>query len=171
VERDQKAAVALGLNLRFLKSVDLEMLVGPVLVDQGYLSLNLGLGLAWVLLSGAVVLGQVFLQCLGVLGFRFLLSLRDFVDSVLGSRLRYSIRILRSLRLGLGLEVALVLVVGLPSLLERQGWVWMRILMALEKLWRSVLVSLLEAKCLQSVVSRSRQESALGLSWNKEGYQ
>jgi len=146
------------------------MLVGPVLVDQGCLILNLGLGQAWVLLPGAVVLGQVFLQCLGVLGFRFLLSLADLVDSVLGSRLRYLIRILRSLRLVFGLEVALVLVVVLPSLLERQGWAWMMILMALQELWRSVLVCLLEAKWLQSVVSRSRQESAQGLSRDKEGY-
>ena len=32
--------------------------MGPVLVAQGYLSLNLGLGLAEMLLPGAVVLGQ-----------------------------------------------------------------------------------------------------------------
>jgi len=61
-----------------------------------------------------------FLQYLGVLGFRFLLSLENFVDSVPGSRLHYLIGILGSLRLGLGQEVALVLVVVLPSLLERQ---------------------------------------------------
>ena len=115
VERDQEAAVVLSLNLGFLKAVDLGMLVGPVLVDQGSLSLNLGLGLAWVLLPDAVFLCQVFLRCLGVLGFRFLLSLGNFVDCVLGSRLHYLIRILRSLGLGLGLEVALVLVVGRPS--------------------------------------------------------
>ena len=42
-----------------------------------------------------------------------------FVDSGLGSRLRYLIRILRSLDIGLGLELAPVLVVGLPSLLEQ----------------------------------------------------
>ena len=125
--------MALGLDLGFLKAVDLRMLVGPVLVGQGYLSLNLGLGLAWVLLPDTVVLGQVFPRCLGVLGFRFLLSLGDFVDSVLGSRFRYWIRILRSLHLGLGLGMAPVLVVGLPSLLERQGWAWMRILIALEE--------------------------------------
>jgi len=170
VERDQGVAVVLGLDLGFLKAVDLGMLVGPVLVDQGYLSLNLGLGLAWVLLPGAVVLGQVFLQCLNILGFRFPLSLEDFVDSVLGSHLRYLIHILRSLRLGFGLEVAQVLVVGPPFLLEQQGWAWTMILIALQELWRSVFVCLLEAKWLQSVVSRSRQESALGLSRNKEGY-
>jgi len=67
--------------------------------------------------------------------FRFLLSLGDFVDSVLSSRLRYLIRNLRSLHLGFGLEVELVLVVGLPSLLERQGWVWTIILMALQEVW------------------------------------
>jgi len=119
VEGDQEAVVALGLDLGFWKTVDLGMLVVLVLVDQGCLSLNLGLGLAWVLLPEAVVLGQVFLRCLGVLGFAFLLSLGDFVDYVLGSRLHYLICILRSLRLGLGLEVVLVLVVGLPSVLER----------------------------------------------------
>ena len=105
-------------GLGFLEGGGFGMVAGPVLVDEGCLHLNLGLGLAWVLLPDAVVLGQVFLQCLGVLGFRFLLSLADFVDSVLGSHLRYLIRILRSLRLGLELEVVLVLVVGLPSLLE-----------------------------------------------------
>ena len=110
--------MVLGLDLGFLKAVDLGRLVGPVLVDQRCLSLNLGLGLAWVLLPGAVVLGQVFLQCLGVLGFRFLLSLGDFVDSVLGSCLRYLICSLRSPCLGFGLEVALALVAVLPSLLE-----------------------------------------------------
>jgi len=42
--------------------------------------------------------------------------------------------------------------------------------MVQQKLWRSLLVCLLEAKWLPSVVIRSRQESALGLSKNKEGY-
>jgi len=77
VERDQEAAVALCLNLGFLNAVDLGMLVVLVLVDQGCLSLNLGQGLAWVLLLDAVVFGQVFLRCLGLLGVRFLLSLGD----------------------------------------------------------------------------------------------
>jgi len=170
VERDEELAVALGLNLGCLKMVDLGMLVGPVLVGQGCLRLNRGLGLAWVLLPDAVVLGQVFPCGLGILGFRFLLCLGDFVDSGLGSRLCYLIHILRSLGLGLGLEVALVLVVELPSLLERQGWAWMRSLTALNELWRSVLVCLLEAKSLQSMVSRWRQVSALGLSRKRAGY-
>jgi len=87
VERDQKAAVALGLDWCFLKTVDLGMLVVLVLVDQACLGLNLDLGQAYVLLADAVVVGQVFLCFLGVLGYRFLLSLRDFVHSVLGSRL------------------------------------------------------------------------------------
>jgi len=146
VERDQGVVVTLTLDLGFLKAVDLGILVGSVLVDQGCLSLNLGLGRAWVHLPDAVVLGQVFLQCLSVPGFRFRLSLGNFVDSGLGSRLHYLICILRSFRLGLGLEVGLVLVVGLPSSLERQVWAWMRILMALQELWRSVLICLLEAK-------------------------
>ena len=45
MERDQEAAVVLGLDLGFLKAVDLGMLVVLVLVDQGCLILNLGLGL------------------------------------------------------------------------------------------------------------------------------
>jgi len=120
VETVQEAVVALGLDLGFLKAVDVGMLVGPVLVDEGYLSLNLGLGLVWLLLPGSLGLGQVFLRCLDVVGLRILLSLEDFVDSVQGPRLRYLIRILKSLHLGLGLEVALVLVVGLPCLLKRE---------------------------------------------------
>ena len=171
VERDQEAVVALSLDMRFLKAVDLGILVGPVLVDQGCLSLNLGQGLAWMLLPDAVVLGQVFLRCPGVLRFRFVLSVGDFVDSVMGFPLHYLIHIIRNLGLGLGLEVGLALVVGLPSLLERLGWGWMRLLMALQDLWRSVLVCFLKAKWLQSVVSRSHQETALGLSTNNGGYQ
>ena len=66
MQRDQEAAVALGLDLCFLKAVDLGMLVVLVLVHQGCRSLNLGLGQAWVLLPDAVVLGQVFLRCLDV---------------------------------------------------------------------------------------------------------
>ena len=119
VERDQEAAVALGLDLGFLKAVDLGMLVGTVLVDHGCLRVSLGLGLAWVLLADPVVLGQVFLRCLGVLGFHFLLNLGHFIDSIIGTYLRYLIRIVRSLHPGLGLEVTLVLVVGLPFVLER----------------------------------------------------
>jgi len=46
----------------------------------------------------------------------------------------------------------------------------MIILMVLQALWRSVLVCPLAAKWLQSVVSRARQDSALGLSRNKEVY-
>ena len=107
-----------GSGLAFLKAVELGRLVGPVLINQGYLILNLNLGLALVLLPGAVILGQVFTRCLGVRSFRFLLSPGDFVDSVLCSRLRYLIRILSSLHLGPGLAVALVLLVGLSSLLE-----------------------------------------------------
>jgi len=61
VERDQEAVVALGLDLCFLKAVDLGMLVVLVLGDQGCLSLNLGPSQAWVLPSNEVVLGQVFL--------------------------------------------------------------------------------------------------------------
>jgi len=110
--------VALGLDHGFLKRVDLGMLVVLVLIDQGCLGLNLVLGRAWVLLPNTVLLGWVLLQYLCVLGFHFLLILGDFVDSVLASCLHYLICILRSLHLGLGLQVALVLVAGLPSCLE-----------------------------------------------------
>ena len=61
VERDEEAAVGLGLDFGFLKAVDLGMLVVLVLVDHGCLSLNLGLGLTWVLVPEAVVLGPLFL--------------------------------------------------------------------------------------------------------------
>jgi len=37
IERDQEVAVVVGLDLGFLKAVDLVRLVGPVQVDQGYL--------------------------------------------------------------------------------------------------------------------------------------
>ena len=56
------------------------------------------------------------------------------MDSVLGSRLHNLICILRSLGLGFGLEVALVLMVGLSSLLEDQVWAGMRILIVLQEL-------------------------------------
>ena len=94
MERDQETAVALGLNLGSLKAVAWGILVVLLLGDRDCLSQNVGLGLAWVLLPDTVVLGQVFLRCLGVLGFHFLLSLEDFAGSVLGSRPRYLIRIL-----------------------------------------------------------------------------
>jgi len=121
MDEDQEVAVVVGLDFGFLKAVDLGLLVKPVLIDLdylGYLIPNLGQGLALVLLPDGVVLGQVFLRSLGVLGFGFLLSRVDFVVFLKRSGLGYLIRILRSLRLGQGLEVVLVLVVGLPSLLE-----------------------------------------------------
>jgi len=119
MDGDQEAVVALHLDLVFLKALYLGVLVGPGLVHQGCLSLDLVLGLAWVLLPDAGVLGGVFLRCLGVLTFRFLLSLEDVGDSGLCSCLGYFIRIVRSLHFGVGLEVALVLMVELSSLLER----------------------------------------------------
>ena len=141
-----------------------------VLVDQGCLSLNLGLGQAWVVLPEAVVLGQVFLRYLVVLGFHFLLSLGDFVDSVLGSCPRYLIGIVRSLHLGLELELVLVQVVGMPSVLERKVSPWLWILMGLQELSQSLLLALFEVKGLKSVVNRSCQDSVLSLSRNKKGY-
>ena len=99
-----------------------------------------------MLLPDAVVLGQMFHRYLGVLEFPFLLSLGDLVDSVPGSHLSYLIRILKNLHLGLGLKMALVLVVVLPSLLQREIWAWMRVLIALQERWRSVFVCFLEAK-------------------------
>ena len=64
--------------------------------------------------------------------------------------------------------VLLALLEGLPSLLERQAWALLR-QVALQELSSSVLVCLLEAKWLQSGVSSSRQESALGLAREQGG--
>jgi len=64
--------VALGLDLGFLKTVNLGMLVGPVLLDQGYLSFNLGLGLAWVLVPAQLFLVSCFFDLLVFWSFAFL---------------------------------------------------------------------------------------------------
>ena len=104
------------------------------------------LGLAWVLLLGVIVLGLAILLGLGVLEFRSLLALEDCLVFgyswvlVLVFLPRYWIRILRSLRHGLGLEYVLELgsflwlKVWLPSLLERQGLVSM-VLVQWQGLW------------------------------------
>ena len=149
--------MALCLKLCFLKAVDLGMLVGLVLVDHRCPSLNLGLGQAWVLLPDVVVLVSCFFDVLLFWGFSLSSKSWGFCEFVLGSGLHYLTRIVSSLRPGLGLGVALVLVVGLPSLLERQVWAWRGILMALQELWRTVLFCLLAGKLLQSVVSKSHQ--------------
>ena len=93
------------------------------------------LGLAWVLLLGVIVLGLAILLGLGVLEFRFLLALEDCLVFgyslvlVLVFLLHCWIRILRSLRHGLGLgsvlelESLLQLEVQLPFWLERQALV------------------------------------------------
>ena len=122
MEKDREPVVALGLGLGSGKVVDMGILVGLVRVDQDCLSLSLGLGLAWALLVGKVVLSLVFLRGLGVLWFHFLLSLRDVVGCVMDSDLPCLIRILRCLGLGFEVEVALVLVVGVPSSLEEKAW-------------------------------------------------
>ena len=123
--------------------VDLGMLVA---LDQQVQDFVLvARGLAWVLLLGVVVLGLGFLRCLGVLVLRFLLGLGYYLGCasglVLGCRLHCLIRILRSLRPGLGLGLGLMMVLellalleGLSSLLERQAWAWL-MLMALQELW------------------------------------
>ena len=106
------------------------------------------LGLAWVLLLGVLVLGLGILRDLGVLEFRYLLVLGDFLVLQVGYflvlilvfLLRCWIRILRSLRPGLGLESVLELEsflwleVQLPSLLERQALVSM-VLVQRQGLW------------------------------------
>ena len=104
------------------------------------------LGPAWVLLLGVIVLGQAILLSLGVLEFRYLLVLGDFLVLgyflvlVLVFLLRCWSRILRSLRPGLGLESVLELEsflwpeVQLPSLLERQALVLM-VLVQRQGLW------------------------------------
>ena len=95
------------------------------------------LGPVWVLLIGVVVLGLGIPQGLGALEFRYLLMHGDFLVLgyfrvlVLVFLLRCWIRILRSLRPGLGLESVLELEsflwleVLLPCLLERQALVSM----------------------------------------------
>ena len=110
-------------------------LVQPVLVFLGPV-----LGPAWVLLLGVVVLGLGILQGLGVLAFRYLLVLEDCLVIgyslvlVLVFLLRCWIRMLRSLRPGLGLESILELGVLLPSLLDWQALVSM-VLVQRQGLW------------------------------------
>ena len=99
-----------------------------------------------MLLLGVVVLGLGILQGLGVLEFRYLQVLGDFLVLgyflvlVLVFLLCCWIRILRSLRPGLGLESVLELEfllcpeVQLPSLLERQALASM-VLVKRQGLW------------------------------------
>ena len=121
----------LGLDLDVWRLVVLEMLGALLQRVREYLGPLRGL--AWVLLLGVVALGLVFLLGLVVLEFRSLLELQDCLVSgyslvlVLVFLLRCWIRILRSLRPGLGLgsvlklEFFLWLEELLPSLLERQA--------------------------------------------------
>ena len=104
------------------------------------------LGLAWVVLLGVIVFGLAILLGLGVLEFCYLPALGDFLVLgyflvlVLVFPLRCWIRILRSLRPGLGLVSVLELgsflwlEVQLPSLLERQALVSM-VLVQWQGLW------------------------------------
>ena len=119
------------------------MLVALVQLVQD--SVLVARGLAWELLLDVVVLGLGFLRDLGVLALRFLLgpgcSLVSVFGLVLDVRLHCLIRILRSLRPGLGLGPGLMMVLellalleGLPSLLELQALAWLG-LMALQELW------------------------------------
>ena len=101
------------------------------------------LGLAWVLLLGVVVLGLTILLGLGVLEFHSLLAIEDCLVFgyslvlVLVFLLRCWIRILRSLRPGLGLE----------SVLELESFLWLE----------ELLPSLLEWQALGSMVLVQRQ--------------
>ena len=114
-----------------------------VLVQLVLVFLDLVLGPAWVLLLGEVVLGLGILQGLGVLEFRCLLALEDclvlwyFLVLVLVFLLRCWIRILRSLRPGLGLD----------SVLELEFFLWLE----------ELLPSLLERQALDSMVLVQRQ--------------
>ena len=89
------------------------------------------LGPAWVLLLAVVVLGLGILRGIGVLEFRYLQALGDFLVLgyfmvlVLVFLIPCWIGILRSLGPGLGLESVLELEVLLPSLLDRQALVSM----------------------------------------------
>ena len=108
-----------------------------VLVQLVLVFLDSVLGPAWMLLLGVIVLGLGILGGLGILKFRYFLVLEDFL--VLGYCLVLVrvfllycwIRILRSIRRGLGLEFVLELEsflwleVRVSSLLERQGFVSM----------------------------------------------
>ena len=97
--------------------------------------------LAWVLLLGVVALSLGFLLGLVVQGFRYLLVLGDFVVLVLEFLLRCWIRILRILRPGLALgsvldlEFVLGLEVELSSLLERQAWASLMVLVQRQGLY------------------------------------
>ena len=104
------------------------------LVLKGLGSLEFGLGLAWMFLPEVVVLGLVILQGLGVLGLRFLPGLGCLLGLLLRRFLAYLIHI-PILLLGLGAKVALRLLVGLFSLLERQAFAWLMVLMVLQELW------------------------------------
>ena len=135
----ERMAEVLGLDLDVWRLIDLEMLgalVQRALEYRGPLR-----GLAWVLLLGIVALGLVFLLGLVAQGFRCLLALGYFLVLVLEFLLRCWISILRILRPGLGmesvlgLEFVLGLAVGLPSLLERQAWASMMVLVQLQGLW------------------------------------
>ena len=91
------------------------MLVALVQLVQD--SVLVARGLAWVLLLDVVVLGLGFLRDLGVLALCFLLgpgcSLVFVFGLVLDVRLHCLIRILRSLRPGLGLGPGLMMVLEL----------------------------------------------------------
>ena len=101
------------------------------------------LGLAWVLLLGVIVLGLAILLGLGVLEFCSLLALEGCLVFgyslvlVLVFLLRCWIRILRSLRPGLGLE----------SVLELESFLWLE----------ELLPSLLEWQALGSMDLVQRQ--------------
>ena len=111
-------------------------LVQPVLKYLGLLR-----GLAWVLLLGVVAPGLVLPLGLVAQQSHYLLALGSFLVLVLGFLLRCWIRILRILRPGLGVESVLGLesvpglAVGLPSLLERQAWVSLMVLVQWQGLW------------------------------------
>ena len=104
----ERIVEVLGLGLGVSYKVDLRKLSVLVLLALESLGLVV-LSLAWVLPLGVIVLGLAILLGLGVLEFRSLLALEDcFVFRyslvlVLVFLLHYWIRILRSLRPGLGL--------------------------------------------------------------------
>ena len=101
------------------------------------------LGLAWVLLFGVIVLDLAILLGLDVLEFRSLLALEDYLVFefslvlVLVFLLRCWIRILRSLRPGIGLE----------SVLELESFLWLE----------ELLPSLRERQALGSMVLVQRE--------------
>ena len=142
-----------------------------ILVDECSLTVNVALGLAWVLLRDVVDLGQVFLRCLDVLRFGFLLGLGDLGRSCPGfsSALHdlyceeFSSRSWAGAGAGSDGKTALFTRATSFALHEVPDG-------AVSALAKRPCSSLGTEKWLQSLFCSSHQESDLGLSRKTEGY-